>query len=108
MPLDYRAAHLPSINREIAMNYLLNRLSMDEKGSLEAAFFSDDNQFEELEIAEDELIDHYVRNELSDRDRKGFEAAMLSSRRLSERVKFARALAAKSAVYNSTEAGRAA
>lgn len=91
------------LNREVAMNYLLNRLSEEERISLETAFFSDNAQFEQLEIAEDELIDHYVRNELSDSDREQFDAAVLTSPRLRERVNIARALAVKTAAYNSIQ-----
>jgi len=94
---------LSVLNREVAMNYLLNRLSEEERISLETAFFSDNAQFEQLEIAEDELIDHYVRNELSDTDREQFDAALLTVPRLRERVNIARALAAKSAAYNSIQ-----
>src|SRR5687767_11043550 len=85
------------------MNYLLNRLSEEERISLETAFFSDNAQFEQLEIAEDELIDHYVRNELSDSDREQFDAALLTSPRLRERINIARALAVKTATYNSIQ-----
>ncbi len=91
------------LNREVAMNYLLNRLSEEERTNLETAFFSDNAQFEQLEIAEDELIDQYVRNELSDNDREQFDAAILISPRLKERVAIARVLAAKTADYNSIQ-----
>jgi anti-sigma factor RsiW len=94
---------LSVLNREVAMNYLLNRLSEEDRISLETAFFSDNAQFEQLEIAEDELIDHYVRNELSDSDREQFDAALLTSPRLRERVNIARALAVKTAAYNSIQ-----
>jgi len=95
---------LSVLNREVAINYLLNRLSEEERISLETAFFDDNAQFEQLEIAEDELIDHYVRNELSDNDREQFDAALLTAPRLRERVNIARALAAKTAAYNSIQA----
>jgi hypothetical protein len=77
------------------MRYLLGTLSEEEKAGLEDRFFSDDQEFEELEIAEEELVDCYVRGELSPDDRKRFEKTLLSSPRLVERVQFAKVLANK-------------
>lgn len=62
---------------------------------IEAGFFADDAQFEELEIAEDELIDAYVRQELSDEEKQKFRARLMTSPRIVERVNFAQALAEK-------------
>ena len=77
------------------MRYLLGDLSEDEKARMEEAFFADDAKFEELELAEDELIDAYVRNELSPEEQRQFEAKLAKSPRLLERVNFARALSEK-------------
>ena len=83
------------INRqEMAMRYLLGSLPEDERTRLEQQFFSDDQVFEELEIAEDELIDGYVRAELSTDDKQQFEKLLVSPR-LAERVELARILAKK-------------
>ena len=54
---------------------------------------AEDQEFEELEIAEEELIDAYVRNELPAPDRKLVEKGLLSSRKLVNRFHFARLLA---------------
>jgi len=80
--------------QEMAMRYLLGSLPEEERTRLEQQFFSDDQVFEELEIAEDELIDGYVRAELSTDDRRQFEKLLVSSR-LAERVELARILAKK-------------
>jgi hypothetical protein len=77
------------------MRYLLGDLSEEEKTRLEEAFFADDSTFEALELAEEELIDAYVGNELSPEEQQQFEAKLLKSPRLLERVNFARALAEK-------------
>ena len=53
----------------------------------------DDGEFEELEIAEGELIDRYVRKELSAADRRQFEKILRTSPRLVERVELAKILA---------------
>jgi hypothetical protein len=78
-----------------ARRYLLGELSEDEKTRMEEAFFADDANFEALELAEDELIDAYVRNELSPEEQQEFYSTLLRSPRLRERVNFARILAAK-------------
>jgi hypothetical protein len=77
------------------LGYLLGTLSEDEKGRMEEAFFADDAQFERLELAEDELIDDYVRQRLSPEEQQQFETKLRASPRLVERVHFARALAKK-------------
>lgn len=76
----------------IVMRYLLGKLSDSEAARLEQSYFADDSVFDEIEIAEDELIDAYVRDRLSVEDRKRFETQLLSSARIAERVEFARLL----------------
>jgi hypothetical protein len=77
------------------MEYLLGSLSEPERSRLEEEFFTNDARFEEFKIAEDELIDAYVRNELSADERKNFRAKLMTSPRIVERVNFARAFAAR-------------
>jgi hypothetical protein len=77
------------------MRYLLGGLSDKEKADLEERFFSDDQEFEELEIAETELIDRYVRHELSASERRLFESNLSETPRLAERVRIAKIIAAK-------------
>src|SRR5215470_4066553 len=77
------------------MRYLLGTLSEGERAQLEERYFSDDAEFEEIEIAEEELVDRYVRGELSQGDRHRFEQMLASSPRLTERVEFARVFADK-------------
>lgn len=62
---------------------------------MEEAFLTDDSQFESLELAEDELIDAYIRDELSAEERQQFKARILTSPRLAERVHFAKAIREK-------------
>ena len=77
-------------NQTEIRRYLLGSLSDEEKALLEEKYFSDDAMFEEIEIAEDELIDRYVRGELSKEDSERFTAVVAQSPRLAERVEFAR------------------
>jgi hypothetical protein len=86
------------------MRYLLGDLSEDEKIRMEEGYFSDDSSFEEIELAEDELIDSYVRNQLSPEEQRQFKVKLLGSLRLRERVNFASALAEKADSYLSPEA----
>jgi type II secretory pathway pseudopilin PulG len=75
--------------------YLLGVLPAEESARLEDQYFADDQLFEEIELEEDELIDGYIRKTLDKNDRKVFEQAMRRSKRLNERVAFARVLLTK-------------
>jgi hypothetical protein len=75
-------------SQTVAKQYLLGLLADDEVARLEELYFSDDALFEAIEIAEDELIDAYVRGRLSDEDRGLFEKSLATSKRLSDRVHF--------------------
>jgi len=79
-------------NHELIVQYLLGELSEQEKMLLEQQYFDDDDFFEELLVVEGELIDAYVRDELSGRERERFEAHFLASPRQRQRVALARAL----------------
>ena len=72
-----------SANKDSAeMRYLLGDLSEEEKTRMEEDFFADDSKLESLELAEDELIDAFVRNELSPKGRQQFKAKLRFSSRL--------------------------
>ena len=86
-----------SSRQEVAKRYLLGTLSEAERDQLEQTYFSDDAEFDEIEIAEDELVDAYVRGKLAGDDRRRFEKLASSSKRLGERVAFARVLSTKTA-----------
>ena len=79
-------------NKAIEMRYLLGKLSKGESARLEERSFVEDGVFEEIEIAEDELIDAYARGSLSSADRERFESKLLKSERVAERVEFAKLL----------------
>jgi hypothetical protein len=75
------------------MRYLLGTLSEEERERLEERYFSDDKEFEEIEIAEEELIDRFVRGELTGTNLTEFEQTVARSPRLMERVEFAKLFA---------------
>lgn len=72
--------------------YFLGDLPEEEKIRLEERFFTDDQCFERVLAIEDDLIDTYVRDELSPSERQRFERHFLASPRRRQRVEFARAL----------------
>lgn len=83
-------------NKEVkSRRYLLGDLAEEDATPLEEDYFADDSAFEAAELAEDEIIDAYVRNELSPEDRKRFEERLLPSPRISQRIEFAKMLAAR-------------
>ena len=84
--------------------YLLGTLSDEESVRLEEEFFADDKTFEEIEIAEDELIDEYLADGLSRTERDQFQKHLLGNSRISERVEFAKLLrqASKAATQRSS------
>jgi len=73
--------------------YIMGGLSDRERERLEEEYFEDDEAFERLLIAEEDLIDAYARGELSAEERARFEQRVLPSPPGRERVQFARALA---------------
>jgi hypothetical protein len=73
--------------------YLLGEMSERERERLEETYFADDGIFEQILIAEEELIDAYARDELSAEERKRFEELFRSSPRGRARVQFAHSLA---------------
>lgn len=77
---------------ELASRYLLGGLSENEAMTLEEQILSDDEVFENLEIAEDELIDRYVRDDLSAEERRRVREMIFNSPRLAERVEIGRIL----------------
>jgi hypothetical protein len=79
-------------NEQEAIQYLLGNLSEAEQSRLEERFFQDVELSELLSEIEDDLIDQYVRGELSNRERERFEHHFLISERRRQKVDFARAL----------------
>ena len=73
--------------------HLLGLSSEAERERLESKFFDDDDAFQEMLTAEDDLIDAYARGELSAKERKQFEKRFMTSAQGRERVQFARTLA---------------
>lgn len=89
-----RANDLPNLQDDQIVRYLLGDLRGKQTVSLEQQYFANDDRFEYLRAMEDELIDRYLRGELSARDSGLFQIHFLTSPLRRERVESARALIA--------------
>ena len=83
--------YLDSTSLEV--RYLLGELSEEEEKSFENRYFANDQAFDELQIAEGEVIDAYVSESLPAQARKHLEQQFARSPRLRTRVAFARSFA---------------
>lgn len=82
-----------ALNGQSIVRYLLADLPEDEQARLEDRAFSDREYLQNIEDAENDLIDDYVRGALSDAQRRQFESRFLASAERQKKVEFARALA---------------
>ena len=81
------------VDDALLLKYLLGNLSEQEQVKVEDRAFSDADYLASLEGAEADLIDGYVRGELSPAERRDFERRFLVSPQRRSKVEFARALA---------------
>jgi len=72
--------------------YLLGRLRLDQQSRVEERLLVDSDFYEELLIAEDEIVDQYVQGEMASDDRASFESHFIISPERQEKVRFARTL----------------
>ena len=77
----------------LLQKYLLGDLSEQEQVVVEDRAFAEPGYLAALEGVEADLIDAYVRGELSQTDRRQFERRFLTSPQRRNKVEFARALA---------------
>ena len=96
-------------NETWQVKYLLGNLTEEEQVQVEDRAFADADYLSALEATEADLIDAYVRGELSQSDRRSFELRFLTSPERRRKVEFARALAtitSESKTQESRAAGR--
>ncbi len=79
---------------KLLVRYLLGELPDDDASDLEQAVLTDGGLFEELQAIEDDLVDGYVRGELSPREVGSFESRFLATAEGRGRVAMARGLLA--------------
>jgi anti-sigma factor RsiW len=75
--------------QQIMIGYLLGLLPRSEQERFEADLLADDRLLEELGAVEDELIDDYLSDQLSQPYRDGFESHFLRSLEHQRRLTFA-------------------
>jgi hypothetical protein len=80
-------------NENLIARYLLGELSEEQQIAIEDRAFADKNYLASITAVENDLIDEYVRNELSGVERQRFEKQFLASADRRKRVEFARTLA---------------
>jgi hypothetical protein len=91
MPPSIRgdSTYLTESDPGLIKDYLLGaELDSDDLRRIERLYFSDQSVMEQLELVEDELIEQYIRAELSPEDTRRFQEHFLSSPRNQERVRF--------------------
>lgn len=71
-------------------DYLLGKLPEEEEARLETDYLADAELREQVEAVEAELIDAYLKDELSRSERRALETRFLASPRGQERLRFAR------------------
>jgi anti-sigma factor RsiW len=81
-------------NDEVLVRYLLGELAEPERDRLEGAYLSDDALHEQLLAIEIELIDAYVRGDLSADERRHFETRFLTTLEGREWLDLARSMKA--------------
>lgn len=72
--------------------YLLGLLGPEQRPALEERLLTDDAFYEELLIAEDDLIDQYVADSISPAERESFETHFLVTPERQKKLRFARVL----------------
>jgi hypothetical protein len=74
---------------EILVRYLLGEISEEEQQRVEEQYIGNNEFFERLLVVEDELIDRYVRHQLSNHERERFEMYFLRTPARRKRLEFA-------------------
>ena len=72
--------------------YILNDIGDEERTAIEERLLTDDEYFEEVSMAEENLIQDYADGNLAAEEREIFEKSFLSSEENRQKIKFARAL----------------
>jgi hypothetical protein len=83
-----------ALNQDDLRLYLLGLLPPERQQPLEELFLTDSASYEELLIAEEDLIDEYLAGGLAERERAIFEARIANTQEGGREVRFASALRA--------------
>ena len=82
---------------QVLKRYLLGELSEEERAAVQDRLTSDEDYFDFLCTVETDLLDAYVRGELSAGEREQVERSLLTAPHARARLAFAKALAAETA-----------
>ena len=81
------------VESDISMKrYLLGELAEPEQQELEQRLITSNEFFEELLVAEDELVDEYLHGKLSPREQEKFNSHFLCTPERREKLRFSRSL----------------
>lgn len=80
-------------NQDITRRYLLGQLGDDEEQSVEERLLVDDELFQELELAKDELTQEYANHQLTESEREQLQQRFLRSPEAKEKYEFAKTFA---------------
>ena len=94
------------VDETLLVKYLLGDLPEDRQAEVEDRAFADREFLDALEATEADLIDAWVRGELSPSERRAFERRFLTSPQRRNKVEFARALAKVTSESQPAEAPR--
>lgn len=72
--------------------YLLGMIDEKQQNEIEERYFADDEFFENMLAAEDELVEAYVSDKLTRRERKRFDECLLPNPRWRQKIETIRAL----------------
>ena len=78
------------ISEKLIAQYLLGELPEQQQVEIEDRAFSDHEFMTSITSVENDLIDEYVRRDMSESDRRRFESRFLASESRRKRVEFAR------------------
>ncbi len=84
--------------------FLLGEMREDERAAFEEKFIDDEDLFEQIRVAEDELIESYVRGTLLPAEKEKFEKVFLAAKNRRQRVTFTRGMLGKLSEYKETAA----
>lgn len=79
-------------DRGTIRQYLLGQLAAEEQQALERRLLTEDDLFQELEVAEDELVDDFVAHKLAQAEREQFQQHFLTTPERVQQLTFAAAL----------------
>lgn len=80
------------LNESLARRFLLGQLPLEEQGRIEELAFQDPETFAFLQSAEDDLVDEFLHDELSQDEKERFEKHFLTRPGRRQNLRIARAL----------------